>query len=399
MQEMLDSCGRILIVDDDPIVGGMLGASLSAAGHEVIEAYSGEEALQLLNQTAEHLPDVLILDIEMGDGIDGYETCRRLRKMEAVRELPVIFLSGHDDLNDRLRAYDSGGSDFTPKPFDPDEILRKVAISVHHKRRQEKKALENTSSFNAAMTAITSLGESGVTLNFSRGALGCRSLHALAMLTVESMATFGLNCHVQLRSASGTLTQTPQGAASPLEVSVIERMREMDRIFSFGSRMIVNYDSVSLLVQNMPVDNADLCGRIRDHAAMIVEAAELAVDNINLRIEAINRAHELRELANSGRMAIEELRCNYRDLQVGTRLELDAMTHTIEGMYIHLGLTNKQEFTISDTVRDAVERVLTGFERGIELDRQFSRIVESLTKASECCIKQDDDAPPAIELW
>ena len=104
--------GRILIVDDDPVVAGMLGISLVAAGHRVAEAYSGEEALAQLERLAGadggQLPDVVILDIELGGGIDGYEACRRLRAPDATRDLPVIFLSGHDALDDRLRAYDAG---------------------------------------------------------------------------------------------------------------------------------------------------------------------------------------------------------------------------------------------------------------------------------------------------
>ncbi|MEI7843636.1 MAG: response regulator [Gallionellaceae bacterium] len=391
--------GLILIVDDDPITAGMLSISLAAAGHEIIEVNSGEDALARLRDSKQKSPDVVILDIEMGSGINGYETCLRMREMETLHYLPVIFLSGHDSLDDRLRAYDAGGSDFTAKPFNPDEMLRKVAVSIRHRQQENAKTADNKSSFNAAMTAMTSLGESGVTLNYSRNALGCRSLQALATLTLDSMATLGLNCHIQLRAPSSTLTLTPHGAASPLEVSVIEKMRSMDRIFSFGNRAIINYTNVSLLVQNMPTANADLCGRIRDHGAMIVEAAEQAVDNINLRVEAVIRAQELRDLAASARVAVEELRNNYRDLQVSTRLELDTMAHTIEGMYIHLGLSNKQEFTISDTVRDAVDRVLDLFEQSSELDQKFAGIAMSLTKAGEYSVSQEEEAAPTIDLW
>lgn len=392
--------GRILIVDDDPMVAGMLGVALASAGHEVSEAYSGEEALaRLADASGGPLPDIVILDIEMGSGIDGYETCRRLRAEALTSELPVIFLSGHDELDDRLRAYDAGGSDFMAKPFVPVEMLRKARLAIAHKRREEATRAENRSSSDTAMTALTSLGDSEVTLKFSRGALGCRSLRALATLTIDSMASFGLNTQVQLRVPVETLTLTPQGPASPLEESVIDRSKDMGRMFSFGNRLIVNYDSVSLLVTNMPVADELLCGRIRDQAATIAEAAELAVDNINLRAEAVRRADELRSLADVSRMAVEELRVSYRDLQVATRLELETMTHTIEGLYVHLGLSNRQEFTISDTVRGAVDRVLILFEDSSKLDSNFAGIVEGLTRAGEYTIVQEDEAMPTVELW
>jgi hypothetical protein len=213
------------------------------------------------------------------------------------------------------------------------------------------------------------------------------------------MASFGLNCHAQLRTPTVTLTLTPQGPASPLEESVIERSKSMGRIFSFGNRLIVNYDSVSLLVTNMPVADEALCGRIRDQVATIAEAAELAVGNIDLRTEAVTRADELRALAGVSRKAVEELRGSYREQQVATRLELEAMAHTIESLYVHLGLTNNQEFTISDTVRGAVDRVLTLFESSSALDEHFASIVEGLTKAGEYTVTQEDEAPLKVELW
>jgi DNA-binding response OmpR family regulator len=392
--------GRILVVDDDPIVAGMLGATLAAGGHQVFERNSGEDALVLLNSSNENLlPDIVILDIEMEGGIDGYETCRRLRLIEACRETPVIFLSGHDELDDRLRAYDAGGDDFMAKPFDPDEVVRKAGLAIHHKRRQKLLAAEGQSSTDTAMSAINMLGESGVTLKFSRGALGCRTLRALAKLTLESMGSFDVDCHVQLRTPTETLTLTCHGPASPLEESVLEKLRSMERIFSFKSRMIVNYDSVSLLVTNMPIADEELCGRIRDHAATIAESAELAVSNINLRNEAILRSDELRRLANTSRAAVESLRENFRNLQASTCLELENMTNTIEGLYVYLGLTDMQELTISEAARGAVDRVLTLFESAKELDSVFAGIVEDLTVAGDFQVIQEDEPMPTVELW
>lgn len=395
-----DLCGRILIVDDDPIAAGMLGVLLSTAGHEAIETSSGEEALALLaTLNPAQLPDVIFLDIEMGMGLDGYETCCRMHAHDALQGIPVIFLSGHDGLDDRLRAYQAGGSDFIGKPFVPAEVLHKARLAIRHKRRLGVAEEDKRTSVDLTMTVLTNLGESGVTLKFSRGALSCSTLRALAALTIKSMSSFGLNCHIQLRTPTETLTQTPQGPASPLEESVIEKSQSMGRVFSFGNRLIVNYESVSLMVTNMPIADEPLCGRIRDEAAVIAEAAEQALGNINLRTETMVRAEELRKLAEASREAVEELRKSYRDLQVDSRLQLERMTNTIEGMYVNLGLSNHQEFTISDTVRSSVEGVLTLFEGSSKLDLNFASIVESLTKAGNYKLIQEEEAPLNVELW
>ncbi|MBK7417517.1 MAG: hypothetical protein IPJ38_22975 [Dechloromonas sp.] len=252
-------------------------------------------------------------------------------------DLPVIFLSGHDGLDDRMRAYDAGGSDFISKPFVPEEALRKAGVAIRHNRRHAIAIADKHATSDTAMIAMTSLGETGVLLKFSRGALACRTLYSLAELAIESMGSYNIDCHIQLRSPTQILTLTPRGAASPLEESIIENSKARGRIFSFGNRLIINYDSVSLLVTNMPVADDDFCGRIRDHAATLAEAAEAAVENINLRTEAIIRANELRDLADTSRKAIEALRASYQEMQFAARLELEAMTDSIEGMYVFLG--------------------------------------------------------------
>jgi CheY-like chemotaxis protein len=396
--------GRILIVDDDPMVAGMLGISLASAGYEISEAYSGEAALELLEKLASSeaaaLPDIVFLDIEMGMGIDGYETCRRLRDSTALRNLPVIFLSGHDQLEDRLQAYDAGGSDFMAKPFVPTEVLRKARLAIEHQHRQGTLEAENRASSEHVQNVNACLGDSGITFKFCRGALGCRSLRAMAALLIESMGLFGIACHVQLRTSHETLTLTPHGPATPLEASVIEMSRTIGRIFSFKNRLIVNYDSVSLLVTNMPTADDVLCGRIRDEAAMIAEAAELAIGNINLRTDAVLLVEDLRELAAASRQAVLALRGDYRALQVATRLEFETMTSTIEAMYVHLALSNHQEFTISDTVRGAVDRVLTLFAGSNNLlDHNFAGIVADLSQASELSISQEDEPSLNIQIF
>ena len=298
-----------------------------------------------------------------------------------------------------MRAYDAGGSDFISKPFVPEDAQRKAGVAIRHNRRQAAVVANNHATTDTAMIAMTSLGETGVLLKFSRGALSCRTLYSLAELAIETMGTYNIDCHIQLRSPSQVLTLTPRGVASPLEESIIDNSKDRGRIFSFKNRLVINYDSVSLLVTNMPVADEDFCGRIRDHAATLAEAAEAAVENINLRTEAIFRANELRDLADTSRKAIEALRTSFQEMQFATRLELEAMTEAIEGMYVYLGLTDNQEIGICKTARDSVERVLAILERSQDLDSNFVGIVEGLTKAGEYTFSQEAESVTAIELW
>ena len=113
--------GKILIVDDDATAAGTLEAFL-VDDFEVLVANSGEACLQVVQDFS---PDLVLLDIEM-PGMNGYETCQNLQNDLDGQVMPVIFISSHDTLNERLKAYESGGMDFITKPFDPDELLLKA---------------------------------------------------------------------------------------------------------------------------------------------------------------------------------------------------------------------------------------------------------------------------------
>ena len=104
---------RLLVVDDDPMLRGMAARTLRHAGFDVIEAESGEQALDLLEAARVNL---VLLDVLMG-GIDGFETCRRLRARPGGRRLPVLMLTGLNDGESIEQAYEAGATDFITKPI------------------------------------------------------------------------------------------------------------------------------------------------------------------------------------------------------------------------------------------------------------------------------------------
>ncbi len=390
--------GRVLVVDDGPAGARVLAMVLNRQGYEVRTVGSGEACLAMME---EFVPEVIFLDIEMPGGIDGYETCRLVRSRFDRADLTIMFLSGHDALEERLQAYDAGGDDFVAKPFDVEEIQRKIDLAVGARIGRQKLVEEKVTLKETADMAMHGYSEMGAVLRFARGALACRTLHSLAEQIISSMRVTESDCHVQLRgsTAAGTLTLTPKGLATPLEESVIEHMISHDRIFQFKSRMILNYGTVSVLVVNMPADEAS-AGRIRDYGAIIAEAAQDAVANISLRADAVERAQRLRELVADGQSGIEGLQASHRAQQAATRRELQGMVEKIEAMYYRFGLTDSQEEDISATVRAARDEVLGSYGRfESEFDSQRSAILDDLDQASTYQIYMEEVSAPADELW
>jgi DNA-binding NtrC family response regulator len=125
----------ILVVDDTAANLDMLIALLEQQGYEVLAAASGEMALRVIAQA---LPDLVMLDVMM-PGIDGYETCRRLKAAPETAALPVLFISALDEVADVVRGFEAGGVDYIYKPLQAMEVLARV--NTHLRIAQLSRAL------------------------------------------------------------------------------------------------------------------------------------------------------------------------------------------------------------------------------------------------------------------
>ncbi len=135
---------QILIVDDTPANIDVLDQFLEQEGYRISVASSGEAAIELIHKT---LPDLILLDVMM-PGIDGFETCRRLKKIEPAAEIPVIFITAKNETADIVKGFTLGGVDYITKPFRQEEVLARIRIHLELKHlieeleKQNKKLVE-----------------------------------------------------------------------------------------------------------------------------------------------------------------------------------------------------------------------------------------------------------------
>ncbi|CAM4249343.1 sensor histidine kinase [Pseudoalteromonas byunsanensis] len=121
----LSNC-KILIVDDKAENLELLTSFLEAEGYEVAFATSGKEAI---NIATIFLPHLILLDVMM-PGIDGFETCRRLKSLDRVKDVPVIFVTGKAELSDIVEAFSVGAVDYVTKPIRQEELLARVSTHL-----------------------------------------------------------------------------------------------------------------------------------------------------------------------------------------------------------------------------------------------------------------------------
>jgi len=138
---------KILIVDDKPANLDLLREMLAPLGHQIFFATSGAKALEI---AASALPDLVLLDVMM-PAMDGFETCRRILQDEALRAIPVIFVTARTDVEDLARGFETGAVDYITKPLKQPEVHARVSTHLRiqgliARQREHLAALEQARS-------------------------------------------------------------------------------------------------------------------------------------------------------------------------------------------------------------------------------------------------------------
>ena len=131
--------GNLLIVDDDLLFRQAMDALLTREGYKVRCAPNGQMALMFAREDP---PELILLDIRLPD-MDGFQVCRRLKEDSQTSNIPVIFISGLDEVVDKVKGFVAGGVDYITKPFQSEELLARVETHLSLRRLQEQIEAQN----------------------------------------------------------------------------------------------------------------------------------------------------------------------------------------------------------------------------------------------------------------
>jgi DNA-binding response OmpR family regulator len=115
---------KILVVDDEKDICGIMKRILENEGYAVFEAYDGQEAL---SKVFEISPDIMVIDVQM-PGKNGFQVCEEIRKDPIYKELPILMLTVRNSKEDRLQGFTSGVDEYMVKPFDMSEIVARIKV-------------------------------------------------------------------------------------------------------------------------------------------------------------------------------------------------------------------------------------------------------------------------------
>jgi CheY-like chemotaxis protein len=368
---------KIFIVDDDPTARLVAIDQLSLPDYELREFDSGAALLAAMDEA----PDLILLDVTM-PGMDGIAACRALREA-GHDQTQVMFVSARDDLETRLAAYISGGNDFIIKPYAPAELEQKVRVAELCMARRKDLAQQAQFAQQTAFTAMSSMAEMGVILEFLRASFACADATSLGQTVFAALRQYGLEGILELRLHDARLTLSSRGESSPLEASILAHTAKMERIFQFHNRLAINYPNITLLILTLPIDDPDRVGRLRDHLAILAEGADARLQAMatgqRQRVQASGIGHALTELTEA-LAETERSQMHYRQ----RAMEIDeAFLTDLVAAFVHLGLTDGQEATLADMAQRAHIELNALRNQDDAIGEQLRAIARRLKKLAE----------------
>ncbi len=212
----------IFVVDDVQSSRYILEASLK----KFFNVESFADGYTFLERLATKVPNLILLDVDMPE-IDGYTLCKEIKANDLTKHIPVIFISGLDDLESKITGYDAGGHDFIIKPCSIYELKSK--IDVLRNMDKDRSSLLNQMVESEVLTnmVMSNLDEYTILIKFLRSLNSCNTYSDVSLAMRQLLQMYNLQGAVQYRLPGYVHTFDNNDEASPLEASIISHVKTM----------------------------------------------------------------------------------------------------------------------------------------------------------------------------
>lgn len=325
--------------------------------------------------------DIALLDIGM-PGLNGYDTCRALRQQPGGDAMTVVFVSAHDTADDRVAAYEAGGDDYLLKPVAAHELRHKLGGIVAHRQAIRTLSLQSNSARVLVQRAFSKVGDLGLVVDALRKLAAQGSHEAVTELFIGILNAWDLNGAVRVIAPKGQIDRTTDGPLSPLAASVLATRRDTGHLFEFGSRALVTYPRIAILIHNLPTDEPERRTSLREHLSVLAECADLRIRDLDAlnapRGPASDGGTPLATLGQTLAQIAEQGRDNLAQAQHLLVEPLENLERALDSM----SLTDIQRAYLDDLFKAAQDDLHRYFDRAADIDLEFRELVGRLLRSA-----------------
>lgn len=348
--------------------------------YQVLAYQSGQQALQKL---AQHKPRHILLDTELKD-IDSYQLFDSIRHNNDTAHIPITFVSSHDDMQERQKGFELGANDYLVKPLVRDELIAKIDFSMKLNAENEELKQELKNANQMTFDVMMASGELGVVIHTLRSISECQEPECIINELDRALSKYHLSYSLHIRLPHATFFHNSSGKPNHIEEAILSELPGQDRIFDFSkNRTIINHSNISILIRNMPIDDPNLYGRIKDNLALLTEGVASRLNSIAMEREIkkknqfFNQIHSLiQNYVNNITLKNEEYH------QQGLDIFDKSYEKTMES-FNHLNLTEDQEEYILQIMKRSMGDAMQLYDSLWKNNQQLASIVDLIKLANQ----------------
>ncbi len=362
---------KVLVIDDDPMIGKIIEKYLPQDAR-LITATCGDEGLQ---QAFDSRPDVILLDVEM-PGKNGYEVCDILKSTTSTRNIPVIFITSHSSLRERILGYEMGGDDYLEKPFDPEVLLLKIE-KVQKVYQEKISLLSQMEQVNkTAKDAITNSSELSLMVKYQQRIQNMQSHEDIIQAFFEITKQLDLLCCLMVDIDSNKIFYSCTGENKPLEQEMMYMLFQQQKRFSdFGCRTQITYPNLALLIKNMPLSDAYRYGRLKDLLPILMEITSNKLSSIEAHLLLGQQRDDVVKASNIVKTMMVDVVASLRSNHQHSKDQVQKIFNRLQERLPNMGLEEDQEKYILESIDQAISIAYDTTDEGEQLNTMLKKII------------------------
>jgi len=341
---------KICYVDDADANLALIKEIFSAE----FEIFTIDNAVSAVDKISDIGPDLILLDVNM-PGVDGYQICKTIREQNQFKNTPIVFLTSRKGLEDRLMGFEAGGDAYITKPFDIKELRYIVKSQLSHYHQFKEMEVKADSASEMVWTMMKSSSEIGEVVQYARNLSKVQDAEALATKTFDTFSQFCLKSALSLKFDGGEQMKRCDGQLlTPIEKELMDLAYRGGRISNVGRKFIFCGEKSIFLIKNMPIEDDELTGRLRDHVAIMLESCDSCVELINYRQQERNVNEKCADSTQHTIVnELERIKLLFDGFTKQKVKTFENLEIKIEESFLYLGLNEEQEEQIMSLIEDA----------------------------------------------
>ncbi|MFT4906654.1 MAG: CheY-like chemotaxis protein [Oleispira sp.] len=301
-----------------------------------------------------------------------FELCQKIKD---AFDIPVIFVSSVDNNEERLAAYDCGADDYLAIDDLKTELHGRLERVIINRIANVQLKMQLAQANEMAFIAMSGTSDLGVNIQFLLDVNRCNNLDELGMRVFQALKSYGISCSLQLRSQFAIKDMEANGMAKSLESKLLSEMKDQGRYVDFGHRSVMNYESVSLLVKNMPIDDEKKYGAIKDNVFSLLQGADARVQALDTLESLALEKNLVRSLTIKMKDLMSSVDESYQGVMKDIATVVEDMADNIESSMQYLGMDEAQEASLQATIEKAISSTNKIFNEGLSLDQDLHKFL------------------------